>query len=476
MSFGIVLLMRIAPVSILVCGSTLLLSACVVGPHYQKPAVAAPAAFVEPGPWKVSAPRDHLPKGTWWAIYSDPVLDRLVSQANNASPTIAAALARRDQARAAARLNRADLFPQVSLNPSAERGRDSANARTNTSSSTETSNTFILPLDLSYELDLWGRVRRANESARARAAASEADYHNVLLGVQTDVARAYFALRSLDLERSMVSRNRESRQRALEIVNRRLELGATAELDVSLAQTELATSESDLIAIDQDRASLRYTLAVLCGQMPESFSLEENTAPLISPPPIPIGLPSELLERRPDVASAERTLAATNAQIGVAKAAFFPAIGLTGTAGYRSSELDSLLKWDSRQWAFGPSLSLPIFEGGRNRANYQATLARYDEALAGYRQSLLVAFSEVETALSDLRRLADRGAVLDRAVTFSRRAADLVMVRYRGGQIGYLDVTAAERTAIANERLAVQVRGQHLISSVLLVKALGGGW
>lgn len=468
-------LMRIAVPSFLLPALTsCFLAGCLVGPDYQRPAITAPEAFVETGPWKTSAPRDHLPKGNWWSIYRDPTLEQLVQQANAASPTIAAAVARRDQARAVARLERADLFPQLGVNASAERGRTPPNGRT--AAGPETANTFILPLDLSYELDLWGRVRRANESARARAEASEADYYNVLLGVQADVARAYFALRSLDLERALVARNLESRKRALEIVTRRLELGASAELDVSLAQTEVATAESDQIAIDQDRATLRYSLAVLCGQMPETFTLAENSAPLGDAPAIPVGLPSELLERRPDIAAAERTLAATNAEIGIAKAAFFPAISLTGTAGYRSSELDSLLNWDSRQWAFGPSLSLPIFEGGRNRANYERSRALYQEAFAVYRQSLLVAFSEVETTLSDLRRLAERGVVLERAVTSSRRAADLVMTRYRGGQIGFLDVTAAERTAIANERLAVQVRGQHLIASVLLVKALGGGW
>ena len=467
--------MRTAPVSVsLWLLASLPFTGCLVGPDYRKPVVDAPAAFTEPGPWKESAPRDHLPKGSWWTIYRDPVLDRLVTQATSANQTLAGAVARRDQARALARMERASLFPEIAIDASAERGRTPSTGRSLTSSGT--SNTFILPLDFSYELDLWGRVRRANESARARAEASEADYHNVLLGVQTDVARSYFTLRALDLERALVARNRESRQRALGIANRRLELGASAELDVNLAQTELATSESDLIAIDQDRAGLRYALAVLCGQMPETFSLEENAAPLGPAPAIPIGLPSDLLERRPDVASAERTLAATNAQIGVAKAAFFPSIGLTGTAGYRSSELDSLLKWNSRQWAIGPSLSLPIFEGGRNRANYERTRALYDEALADYRQSLLVAFSEVETTLSDVRRFAERSVVVDRAVASARRAADLVMVRYRAGQVSFLDVSAAERTAIANERLAVQVRGQHLVSSVLLVKALGGGW
>jgi len=466
-------LMRASLVFLLPLAGTGFFSGCMVGPTYQKPAVDVAETFVEPSPWTVSAPRDHLPKGRWWTIYEDAELDRLVTRATAASPTIAGAIARRDQARVLARFDRAGFFPQAAISGIAERGRTPPNGR---GSEATTSNTFILPLDLGYEVDLWGRVRRINESARARSEASEADYHNVLLGVQADVARVYFSLRALDLERSLVSRNLESRQRALEIVSRRLELGASAELDRSLAQTELATSESDLLAIDQERTALRYALAVLCGDMPGTLAFTENAAPLDAEPAIPTGLPSELLERRPDVASAERILAATSAQIGIAKAAFFPAISLTGTAGFRSDELDTLLKWDQRQWAFGPSVSLPVFEGGHNRANYERTPAVYDEALAAYRQRLLIAFSEVETALSDLRRLAERSAVLDRAVTSSRRAADLVMVRYRGGDINYLDVTAAERTAIANERLAVQIRGQHLISSVLLVKALGGGW
>lgn len=448
------------------------LSGCAVGPNYQRPAADAPAAFVEPGPWKDAAPGDHLPKGNWWSIYRDPVLDGLARQATAASPTVQAAIARRDQAYALARIDRAGFFPQAAVNARAERERVGPTDRAAASTGT----TFTLPLDLAYEVDLWGRVRRSYESARAGAQASEADYQNVLLGVQADVASAYFSLRALDVERALVARNLESRRRSLEIVRRRFDLGASAELDVSLAQTELATSESDLLAIDQERTALRYLLAVLCGQAPETFALEENAAPLGPAPAIPVGLPSQLLERRPDVAAAERTLAATHAQIGVARAAFFPAISLTGSGGYRSDELDSLLRWDNRQWSFGPSISLPIFEGGRNRANYQRAQAAYEETLAGYRQSILVAFSEVETSLSDLRRLADRGVVLERAVASSRRAADLVGIRYREGQVGYLDVTAAERTAIANERLAAQIRGRQLVSSVQLVKALGGGY
>lgn len=451
---------------------SLFLSGCAVGPDYKKPETPAPPAFVESGPWKTAAPRDQLPKGTWWSIYHDSVIDRLEMQATQASPTIQAAVARRDQARALARFDRADLFPRLDVDASAERQRT---APTRTSPAV-TSNTFTLPLDLGYEVDLWGRVRRSVESARATAEASDADYHNVLLGVQADVARAYFSLRALDVERSLVARTLESRQRSLGITRRRADLGASAELDVSLAQTELATAESDLIAIDQQRTALRYSLAVLCGQLPESFDVEANATPLGDAPAIPMGLPSELLERRPDVASAERSLAATNARIGVAKAAFFPSVSLTGSAGYRSSDADSLLDWGNRQWSIGPSISLPIFTGGANKANYERAQAVYAEALAGYRNSVLAAFGEVETSLSDLRRLSERSTVLERAVVSSRRAADLVLIRYRAGQVNYLDVTDADRTAITNERLAAQIRGQHLVASVLLIKALGGGW
>ncbi len=461
--------MRIAPLALFPAfAGSLVFSGCVVGPDYQKPATPAPAAFVETGPWKTAAPRDHLPKGTWWTIYHDSTLDRLATQATAASPTLAAALARRDQARAVARLGRADQLPRLDVNASAERGRSASTGTT--------SNTFSLPLDLRWELDLWGRVRRSVESARAAAAASEADYQQVLLSVQADVARAYFSLRALDVERALIARTLDSRRRSLEIVQRRFKLGASGELDVSLAATELATAESDLLGIQQDRTALHYALAVLCGQLPESFTLAADAAPLTPAPAIPTGLPSDLLERRPDVAAAERTLAATHARIGVAQAAFFPSISLTGSAGYRSDELGSLLEWSNRQWSLGPSVSLPIFNAGANRANRERAEAVYAEAIADYRRQVLVAFSEVETTLSDLRLLAERAAVLERAVASSRRAADLVVIRYRAGQINYLDVTAAERTAIANERLAAQIRGQHLIASVLLIKALGGGW
>lgn len=450
-----------------------LFAGCAVGPDYRRPETTPPPSFVEAGPWKVAAPKDQLPRDGWWKIYGDPVLDRLETEAAQASPTLQAAVARRDQAWAAARVDRADFFPQVGLNPQAERARG-ANRRTDNGS--RTGNTFVLPVDLSYELDLWGRVRRQFESGRARAEAGEADYHQVLLSVQADVARFYFSLRALDEERALLARNLDSRARSLDIVRKRFELGVGGDYEVNIAETERASAESDLLAVDQERTALRYALAVLCGRLPENFALDFGAGGPLAVPAVPVGLPSELLERRSDVAAAERRLAAANAEIGVAQAAFFPSIRLVGSAGYGSDELNTLLNWDNRQWSFGPAISLPLFTGGRNRANFERSKAAYEEALADYRQSVLVAFQDVETALSDLRNLAQRSQVLERAVASSRRAADLVALRYRSGQIGYLDVADAERTAILNERLAVQVRSQQQAASVVLIKALGGGW
>ncbi|MDR2863689.1 MAG: efflux transporter outer membrane subunit [Puniceicoccales bacterium] len=447
---------------------------CVVGPDYKRPVQEdAPEAFVETGPWKAAAPRDHLPKGEWWTIYKDPVLNKLAAQATQSSPDIRIALARLNQARATAGVESAEFYPGINANADADRSRTPPSRR----SSASTSNHFSLGVDLRYEIDLWGRVKRLDESAAARVAASEADFHNVLLGLQADTARAYFSLRALDAERALDLRNIESRKRSLTIVQRRHERGMGSELDTRLAEAELATAESDLLEIDRRRTALRYSLAVLCGQNPAKFSIDENpSVAQIAPPAIPVGLPSELLERRPDIASAERMLASVNADIGVAKAAFFPSIVIFGSVGYGTVDIETLVDWSSRQWSLGPALKLPIFDGGRNTANYQRAQAHYEEGLANYRKQVLAAFAEVETCLSDLRHLAARSVIEEHAVAASKRAATLVSDRWLSGLVSYMDVTEAERRAITNERLAVQARGQQLIASVLLVKAIGGGW
>ncbi|MDR1818509.1 MAG: efflux transporter outer membrane subunit [Puniceicoccales bacterium] len=451
---------------------------CALGPDYERPVfkdIEETKKFAGDDLWKPARPRDAVPKGEWWRIYGDAALDRLAARATERSADARVALARLEQARAAAGIEGAALWPELTGRAGASRSRTERNRRTGADAYTQ--NAFSLGGDLSYELDLWGRVRRTTEAADARAEAALADYHNALLSVQAEVARNYFALRALDAERALVVRNIESRRKSLALVARRQELGAGTELDTRLAEAELASSESDRADIDQRRAQLRLALAVLCDENPSAFALAEDArAALAEPPPVPSGLPSALLERRPDIASAERAVAAANAEVGAAKAAFFPTLVLFAGAGYASADVGKLFTPAQWKWNFGPSLTLPFFEGGRLRADHRRSLARREEAVAQYRQRVLEAFREVEACLSDLARLAERNAAMSRAVVASRRAATLVNERYIRGHDSYMDVLNAERTAIANERLDVQVRGQRLVASALLVKAVGGGW
>jgi multidrug efflux system outer membrane protein len=343
-----------------------------------------------------------------------------------------------------------------------------------------TANTFNVPVDLSYEVDLWGRVRRGFESARADAQASLADYYTVLLTLQTDVAQNYFSLRALDAEIGTVNSTLELRHEQVKLVQSRFDGGIGSDLDVAQAQTELASAEADAAALAQQRDQSENALAILIGENPSSFRLDiisnanENWHP--EPPMIPAGLPADLLERRPDVAQAERQLASANAKIGVARAAFFPVLTLTGSGGFVSGSVDNLFDWNSRAWSFGPSVSLPLFAGGRNRANYQRSQAAFTEALAQYRQQVLVAFGDVENSLSSIRHLADQAAAQERGVESARRAADLATDRYRSGIVAYINVVDASREALAAERDNALLAGQRLTAAVQLIKALGGGW
>ena len=332
-----------------------------------------------------------------------------------------------------------------------------------------------MPLDLTYEVDVWGRVRRSYEAAKEEAQASVADYQTVLLTLTSDVAQNYFLLRSQDAEIALLKGTVQLRKEALDLVRYRFEGGVANQLELSQAETDLATTEAQAIALEQRRAQLEDALAVLLGKPASEFSMPREPLGVL-PPVIPAGLPSDLLERRPDVAQAERLMAASNARIGVAKAAFFPSIQLTGSAGFQSTDLASLFKWENRMWAIGSGLFTPIFEGGRIRANYEASKAQYEQAVATYRQQVLVAFRDVEDALAGIRVLADQAQAQARAVTSARRTTELATLRYREGLSNYLEVVDAQRTQLDNERGAVQILGQRFASSVLLVKALGGGW
>lgn len=449
-----------------------------VGPNYAPPTNALPPNFkaAELGSWKEGKPLDRVPKGNWWEVFGDPDLNQLETQAAAQNQNLKAAIARVGQARAAARVARGELLPSLSLDPGWARQRYSPNQEP--SFGNVTASTFSVPLDLSYEIDLWGRVRRGFESARAEAQASLADYYNVLLTLQSDVAENYFGLRALDAQMAIVSRTSELRKEQVKLVRSRFEGGIGNELDIARAETELYTTEAESASLSRRRSELENALAILAGQNAAEFHLRANTSgdwhP--EPPDIPAGLPAELLERRPDVAEAERLLASANARIGVAKAAFFPVVTLTASGGYLSGELDDLFKWDSRVWSIGPSVSLPIFAGGRNRANYHRAQAAFAEAVARYRQQVLVAFGDVENSLSAIRWLADQSVAQESAVTQARRAAELATQRYRSGIVAYIEVIDANRDALQAERSNAQLAGQRLVSTVQLIKALGGGW
>lgn len=454
---------------------------CAVGPDYQRPAaVSEPAQYKAEalGSWKAGQPLDNVPKGAWWEIFGDTNLNGLESQALAANQELKAAVARVDQARAVARVTRSELLPHLDLNPSYTRQRYSPNA--DPSFGKITANTFSAPLDLSYEVDLWGRVRRAFEGARDDAEASLASFYNVLLTLQSDVAENYFTLRSLDAEIATVTATVDLRKEQVRLVRSRFEGGIGSDLDVSRAETELANTQAELAALVRRRDRIENAIAILAGQNPSTFKLAALLAskPIWNPTPpgIPAGLPSDLLERRPDVAAAERQLASANAKIGVAKGAFFPVLTLTGSGGYLSGDVDSLFNWDSRTWSIGPSLSLPIFAGGRNLANLKRARSAYDEYVALYRQQVLVAFGDVENSLSAIRHLTDQAEAQSHALTSSRRAASLAEDRYRSGIVAYIEVVDANRDALTAERASAQLAGERLIATVQLVKALGGGW
>ncbi len=451
--------------------------AAAVGPNYHRPSVPAAPEFADAqfGAWKQAVPADEIARGDWWKIFHDPILDHLEQQAAVNNQELKAAIARVTQARALARSAKADFFPSLSLDASAARGRFSEN--TLNSIPNHTGNDFRVPFDLSYEIDLWGRVRRSFEAANLDAQARLAAFENTLLILKADVAQNYFALRALDTEREILRRTIGLRAEALDLVTARFKGGTASELDVSRAETELSSTRAELLALDRRRSEVEHALAVLVGESATAFAvkelpLDENT----TSPVVPAGLPGDLLERRPDIAEAERTLAAANARIGVAKAAFFPVVRLTGAAGFESFDVDTLFNWESRVWSIGPSVTLPIFQGGRNRAGLKRARAGFEENVAAYRQRILVAFRETQDALTGARLLAEQADAQNQSRASARKTADLSDKRYRAGLVSYLEVVESERTALNAERELARLTGQRLVTSVQLIKALGGGW
>lgn len=446
-------------------------------PKYQKPEINVPQNWQAPSPWKEAAPKDGLAKGTWWTIFGDPELNQYEERSLANNQSLKAAAARLAEARSFARIAASSLYPQVGVNPSAQRERVSGNRPTPGAPlvTPVTLNIFQIPFELNYEVDLFGRVRHSLEAANATYQATAADLENVRLTITAEVAADYFQLRELDAEIEVVRKAIDYQQKGLQVVVNRHSGGATSGLDVAQQQTVLNASQAQLALLQQQRDQFQHALAALQG-LPASTFIAPVRALDAEPPAIPTLLPSELLERRPDVAEAERSAAAANARIGVARAALYPSISIGGSGGYQSTALSSLLNVSSTFWSLGISALQPILNGGRNRAAIENARAVYEETAANYRESALIAFQQVEDALSSLNALSSASASQQQAVDAANRALTIATARYSGGLVTYLDVITAQEQVLNNERLAAQIRGQRLVSSVLLVKALGGGW
>jgi len=461
---------------------------CTVGPRYARPASPAPApdAWKTQPPWEQAAPKDEIPKGAWWQVFHDPALDGYEQQLLEANQSLIGARDHLSQARSLARVATADYFPQLSADPSAYRERGSGNRPLNgfTPSVVNgvvqpvrpyTENAYGIPFSLSYEVDLFGRVRKNVEAANASLQSTAADLGNVQLVLTAELAADYFSLRELDAEYKVVQESVDSERKDLDLLNARHQGGIASGLEVAQQAAVLESTISQASLVQQSRAQYEHAIAVLVGQPAPSFSIPVE--PLkATPPPVPLGVPSAVLERRPDIASNERQMAYQNAQVGLARVAFYPHITLSGAGGYESTAVTSLLNAPSLFWSLGADALQPIFQGGRNRANLEAARAAYDQSVANYRQSVLTAFQEVEDGISNLSTLSQALSTQTAAVEAARRALDLANNRYIGGVTSYLDVITAQTTLLSSERLATQLAGQQMVSSVYLVKALGGGW
>ena len=462
-------------------------SGCAVGPDYHRPTPLpqqpAPKAFTDGSNmvWKVAEPSAALPRGQWWQIFGDAQLNRLETLALTNNQNLAAAAARFEQARDLVTAVRSEFYPQLTAggtpNGDITRQRNSVNqpVQGQAAGFSHTYDTFTAPIYLGWEVDLWGRVRRLSEATHERFAASADDWESARLAVTAEVAVDYFELHTLENDYALIANTIAAYRHSLELTQNRRRGGIVSDLDVAQAATQLHSAEAQLPDIQLRRAQTLHALAILCGQSPTDFSVAP-TPFAARVPEIPAGLPAELLEHRPDVAAAERRMAAANGDIGVAKAAFFPAVKFNGLAGLQSVSAGSLFDWPSRFWSVGPNIELPLFTGGLNRANLARTHAAYDETVANYRETVLDAFGEVEDSLAAQRLLAEEWNAEDQAVTAAEHALEIANNRYRAGLVTYLDVATAQTEALNQERNGVELQGARLTACVNLIKALGSGW
>jgi outer membrane protein, multidrug efflux system len=479
---------NVAIISALV--SSAIFAGCAVGPDYHRP----PALFTQPLPqtfsdnnptnatiWKIAAPAAGQPRGPWWQLFNDPELSRFETTALTNNQNLAAAAATYEQARQLAAVARADYYPQLTAggtpNGDITRERNSVNEPETglPAGVSRTWNSFTAPIYLGWEMDLWGRVRRQSEAAKARFVASQDDYESARLDITSEIAIDYFTVRTLDAQYALITNTIDAYQRSLQLTMNLRQGGAVSDLDVAQAATQLHTAQAQMPDLQLRRAQTLHAIAILCGQSPVGFDLSTNDY-IPDVPGVPPSVPSELLEHRPDVAAAERRMAAANADVGVAKAAFFPTVRIDGLAGFQSISFSSWFNWSSRMWSVGPSIELPLFTGGANRANLAAAHAAYDVTVANYRSTVLSAFGDVEDELAAQRLLGDEWDAEHQSVASAQQALQIANNRYKAGLVTYLDVVTEQTQALSIEQTAVQLQGARLTATVNLIKALGGGW
>ncbi len=454
-------------------GISLFAASCAIGPDYVRPTAAVPEKYKEADGWKMAQPGDNVARGRWWEVFGDEDLNNLAEQVNISNQNVAVAEAQFRQARALVESARAAYFPTITGGASFTRTQKSGN--TISTSTNLLYNDYLLPVSVSWELDVWGRIRRTVEAARAGAQASAADLESIRLSCLAELASTYFQLRILDVQRQLLDATVAAYERSLVLTQNQYESGVASRADVLQAQTQLKTTKAQAIDIGVQRAQLEHAIAVLIGKPASSFSIPVKKTVMV-PPGIPVGFPSELLERRPDIAAAERRIAAANAKIGVALAAYFPKVTLGASAGYESANSAQWLTWPSRFWAVSPSVSETIFDGGLRGALTDDARAAYDAAVASYRQTVLNGFKEVEDNVSALRILEEESKAQDEAVEAARKSLEFSLNQYEQGTVSYLNVVTAQTAALNNEKTSVSILGRRMTASVLLIKALGGAW
>ncbi len=457
-----------------VCG---LFASCTVGPNYVKPTVSAPNAFKEQSGWTEAKPQDEIPRGKWWELFGDAYLNNLAEQVEVSNQNIKSVEAQYRQARALVQEAQAAYYPTVTGGVSATRSKPASNTGNTINYSPNINTAYRMSLGASWETDIWGKIKRTVEAGNAGLQASSADIEAAKLSAQAEVVQDYFLIRAADARKSLYDNSVKAYEKSLELTKNQYKAGIAARADVVTAETQLETVRAQAVDVGIQRAQLEHAIAMLIGKAPAEFTIEPAASGFtVLPPAIPIGVPSQLLERRPDIAAAERRAAQANAQIGVVESAYYPDLTLSATLGFQSTSFSRWLTYPSRFWTLGPALAETIFDGGLRKGQTAQAIAVYDEKVADYRQTVLTAFQEVEDNLVALKILEQEAQLQDAAVNSARESVALTTNQYKAGTVNYLNVVNVETIALNNERTALDIHSSRLIAAVTLIKALGGGW